>query len=72
MNDPVIVIGAIGTVGLFFAFLIWMAGAGPVIKRTGHANPKLLKAGWWVALPSVILVAIAVVILWVQTVFFGK
>lgn len=72
MNDPVLIIGAIGTAGLFLAFLIWMIGAGPVIKRTGQAHPKMLKAGWWVGFPSMIVVGIALVILWVQTVFFGK
>lgn len=72
MSDPVLVLGAIGTVGLFFAFIIWMAGAGPVLKRTGQAHPKLLKAGWFIGLPSAVLVGIALVILWVQTVFFNR
>lgn len=62
MNNPVLIIGAIGTVGLFFAFIVWMIGIAPMIKQTGTAHPNLLKAGWILGVPSAALVGIALVI----------
>lgn len=67
--NPVLILGAFGTGILFVAFMIWSVGAGNVLKKK-PISPNVLKVGWYIAVPGAVIVGIALVILWVQTVFF--